>query len=253
MEECLFLANRATAEDGAVDNNTISSNISPAVTRTSFVSNSTASGGAMYNNGAGDISRPTFTDCAFVNNQATNGEAIYNRSFGSGSTLTNCSFLGNSAASGGAMYNNGSGVSPSPLRNCVLFGNGGSTTFATVNVSGPTSIELTYSMFEPTSLTSQVNSSGPGNLTTIASPFISMTSVSLAACSPAINAGLNSLNSTTVDLAGNPRVVEGFIDMGVVEFQGATTLAVGVTANSSLTITQGQTAILTASGALSYS
>ncbi|MEJ7677495.1 MAG: choice-of-anchor Q domain-containing protein [Segetibacter sp.] len=38
------------------------------------------------------------------------------------------------------------------------------------------------------------------------------------AAPPAINAGLNSANTTLLDLDGNPRVVDGTIDMGAFEF-----------------------------------
>jgi hypothetical protein len=43
----------------------------------------------------------------------------------------------------------------------------------------------------------------------------------LQAGSPCINAGNNSTVSTTSDLAGNPRVISGTVDMGAYEFYGA--------------------------------
>ena len=46
----------------------------------------------------------------------------------------------------------------------------------------------------------------------------------LAECSPCINTGDNSLNSVTEDLAANPRVFDGTIDMGAYEYQAVSSI-----------------------------
>jgi predicted outer membrane repeat protein len=249
---CVFQSNIATLNGGALYNDGNFGTSNPSLINCTFLNNSAGNaGGAINNYGNRGISTPNLVNCAFLGNTATSGGAVYNYGPAGNSSpvLTNCSFQSNTASfGGGAIYSDGSssGISTPSLTNCVLFGNGGNKTFYNTAAT----ITATYSLFDNT-VTGYSGSTG--NLTTVTSLFISTTSVALVACSPAINAGLNSANSTTVDLAGNPRVVEGRIDMGAVEFQGATTLAVGVTANPSLTITQGQTATLTASDALSYS
>lgn len=105
------------------------------------------------------------------------------------------------------MYNDGrtTGTSSLVLTNCVLFGNGSSNTF-----SNTTSVSAIYSLFDNTVT---------GNLITTTSPFASTTSLALNACSPAIDAGDNSVTVPATDLAGNNRRICS-LDMGAYEFQG---------------------------------
>ena len=114
------------------------------------------------------------------------------------------------------MLNEGNSGDALPvLTNCVFWRNG-SMPFVNMYTTGASA---TYSLFDNPA---NVNISGPGNLTTTTSPFLSETSVSLAACSPAINAGDPTTTTATAgstDLAGNPRIVGTQIDMGAVEYQ----------------------------------
>jgi len=118
------------------------------------------------------------------------------------------------------MVNDGSSGGSTGLTNCVLFGNGGGNTF----FNSEASISARYSLFDAT-VTGYT--SVTGNLTVITSPFASTTStgtpaVQLAVGSPAINAGDPATTTAIVgstDLAGNPRFVNGRIDMGAVEVQ----------------------------------
>ncbi|MPR36203.1 choice-of-anchor Q domain-containing protein [Salmonirosea aquatica] len=73
----------------------------------------------------------------------------------------------------------------------------------------------TFTLFEA----SETDYTGSNNLTTTVSPFVSISSAQLSPCSPAIDAGLNTANTTTIDLAGNQRLINGTIDMGAYEFQ----------------------------------
>lgn len=225
---CLFNNNLGNYNGGALYNYGDVGNSNPTIINSLFLQNSSGDGGAIYNYGQNGNSSPVLMNCAFIKNRAINrGGAIYNYGYDgiSHSSLTNCTFLSNSAAvKGGAIENYGyMGISRATLTNCISFDNG-PTAFD--NVIGR--LTATYSLFEPTSVSGNFNStnidiSGPGNLTNITvSPFASTTSVVLAPNSPAINAGDPATSSATVgmtDLAGNPRFV-GRIDMGAVEFQG---------------------------------
>ena len=204
LSNCSFLSNSASAGGGIANY----SNSNPSLSNCSFLSNSASDGGGMYNlNG----SNPSLSNCSFVGNSASDfggGMFIY---YKSNPSLSNCSFVGNSASNGGGMYNNSS--SPS-LSNCVVFGNGAANTF--YNNSG--SITASYCLFEA-SVSGYTD--GGHNLTTTRSPFLSATDARLNACSPAINAGNNGANTTPTDLAGNPRLYGGAIDLGAYEYQSA--------------------------------
>ncbi len=132
------------------------------------------------------------------------------------------------------MYNEGNTLNNGRpvLANCVEFGNGGSNAFYNYDA---TTLFSTYSLFEQSSvMLTGIAQSGPGNLTTVSSPFATTANVALAMCSPAIDAGNpNSVlvasgpYSTTAlpfsDLLGNPRIISGKVDMGAIEFQLANT------------------------------
>jgi hypothetical protein len=146
------------------------------------------------------------------------GGGILNES--SSPALTNCSFSGNSA---GGIYNHRSSLI---LTNCIFWGNINSQI---VNLDNESSPVVTYSIV-------QGGFTGTGNLDQ--DPlFVDATNgdLHLQAGSPAIDAGLTSANTTTVDLDGKPRIVNGTIDMGAYEFQGTTSPVVitSVTANPS--------------------
>lgn len=236
FSNCLFQNNNASQKGGAIynaGNNLGRSN--PVLINCAFQNNiASTNGGAIYNDGISGTSSPVLTNCAFQSNTAAaDGGAMYNAGGNAGGNsspvLTNCAFQSNTAtANGGAMYSNGkAGGSSNPmLTNCVIFGNGGNKTFYNNSGTGVASLSATYSLFERSSVTvTGVNITGPGNLTTITSPFASANSVALASGSPAIDAGSNAAytiaNGPTSDLAGNPRIspVNGQIDMGAVEFQ----------------------------------
>jgi predicted outer membrane repeat protein len=194
IRNCLFLNNRADTQGGAIYN-------------------------AGYTNGN---SNPILINCVFRSNTANMGGAVYNDgSIGGNSnpSLTNCSFQSNLAALGGAMGNVGyQGNSRPVLTNCVVWDNGGASTF----YNGPgASVGSNYGLFE-SSVTGY--STGTGNLTTTASPFLSVTDSRLRTGSPAIDAGdpnsTSAINGAT-DLAGNPRFIGERIDIGAYELQSA--------------------------------
>ncbi len=197
---------------------------SPTFRNCLFVANAASLGGGMYNLGSAEgRSSPTLTNCVLMANTATTaGGAIYNDALLSGRSspiLTNTCILFNTAPGGGAMLSRGtSGGQSSPtLTNCVVFGNGGASTFQNAN-AGVTAI---YSLFENT----VQDYTGTATLTTATNPFVSTVSAQLATGSPAINAGDPSVTTAIVgntDAGGNARVQAGRIDMGALEFGGTT-------------------------------
>jgi gliding motility-associated-like protein len=231
ITNCSFTGNTATTGFGG--GMSIANNCSPTITNCSFTGNYAANGGGLdteYN------STPTLTNCSFSGNTAIFGGGM--TTYGSSPTLTNCSFTGNTATHGGGMYNDGSSFASFPtLTNCSFTGNtatyggGMSNAFATSptltnciiwgnnsgifnNVSGGLPA-ITYSLV-------QGIFSGTGNINGNTNPLFvdaANENLRLQDCSPAINAGSNAANSTTVDLGGNTRIV-GTIDMGAYEFQG---------------------------------
>ncbi|WP_020607009.1 T9SS type A sorting domain-containing protein [Spirosoma spitsbergense] len=258
LTNCVFQANTASGDGGAMFNDSFyngpSSPSSPVLTNCAFQANTArGNGGAMYNTGTFGLSSPILTNCSFQANAATgSGGAMYNQANDTGISspiLTNCSFQANTASvSGGAMFSDGtSGTSSPRLTNCVLFGNGGSKTIGNTNAN----VSARYSLFEPSSVTVTGFTSVTGNLTTgtlaaTSSPFASSTATQLAPGSPAINAGDPATTTASVgstDLAGNPRLVEGRIDIGAYEFQAVPGLTL-VTSATPNPVCAGSTVVL---------
>jgi len=218
IENCQFTNNSTGGDGGALFT---TGNDSEIVNSTFKNNTSLFAGGGIYNRG-----NMLIWNSLFQNNSSTSGGAFYNRgtaSFGENiPQFINCSFLGNSASApqnntengGGAIYNFGKG-SPQ-FTNCVLWNNGGANTFNDGGISSvvPT---ISYTLLDA----SVTRFGGIGPITYIQvnqSPFVSDSDARLRSGSPAIDAGLNSANSTTTDLAGNQRVVNSTIDMGAYEF-----------------------------------
>lgn len=218
---CAFTGNYARIDGGAIYNDGFLGVSSPSITNCLFVGNQTNTTGAAITNMARQgISSPTLVNCGFLNNSAGggNGGAINNFAPGGNClpTFTNCSFQGNIANYGSLMISAGlDGICQSTLINCVLF-NQGSNAFYN-NLS---SVRLLSCLIESTTIDYTTD---PSNLTATTNPFSSTASLTLNACTPAINAGLSSasaLNGISTDLANNPRLAGTAVDMGAYEFQG---------------------------------
>ena len=188
---------------------------SPKVTNCTFSENSASEwGGGMCNM---ESSSPTVTNCTFSKNSARNydGGGISNL-FDSNPTVTNCTFIGNSAKNyGGGMadiYN-----SSSTLANCILWANTASNGPQIYNV-GTSSATVSYS---------DVQGAWPGIGNINADPLFVEPAIGdyrLLLGSPCIDAGDNSAVPPLVvtDLNGNPRIIDGTVDMGAYEgpYQG---------------------------------
>jgi len=153
----------------------------------------TLTGNSAYLGGGADSS--TLNNCTLTGNSADiGGGAIV-------STLNNCTLTGNSAGNGG-------GADSSTLNNCIVYFNSASTAS---NYSGGT-INNTC--------TTPMPGSGTGNITNDPM-FVSLaaTNLQLSVGSPARDMGNNANAPSGPDLAGNPRLVHTFVDMGAYEFQ----------------------------------
>ncbi|MBN2002894.1 MAG: hypothetical protein JXA21_06025 [Anaerolineae bacterium] len=241
LSTATFAGNRAGRAGGGICNNSSH----PRLTGVAFTGNQAAWGGGMGNTGSnptlihaafkGNLatgiggggmhngySHPVLINTLFSGNRATysDGGGIYNTQ--SSPTLINVTLSGNQANFGGGVRNNNS--SNPALTNCILWNNGASNTGAQLHNSADSNPTITYSDV-------QWNGgayTGTGNLN--ANPRFATAIAATAAPttlgdyrtlpgSPVMNAGDNSVVTTTADLSGNPRIVGVAVDMGAYEIQ----------------------------------
>ena len=204
VSNCLFTANLSIGGGAALRA------LNATVTNCTFRGNLAISSGTGVPSafgGAVIASGTTFINCSFTNNTVDGrigsggGAAIAS----GGSSFINCSFARNiSNRSGGAVT--GNEVS---FVNCILWGNspdGISTDLAS-------SVNMTYT-------DSQDNTPGTGNFS-LDPLFVDAPgdNLRLKACSPSLDKGENTVNISSTDLVGNPRLLRS-IDLGAYEFQG---------------------------------
>lgn len=228
VTDCTFSGNVGSWAGGGMRNQY---NSSPTVTNCAFTNNSTDIGGGGISNVHN--SSPTLRQCVFSGNLAgQNGGGIDNYN-SSNALVTNCMFSGNSASqnggglgnwqssclitnctfSGNSASHDGGGVctdSPCIIANCISWSNSGGEIVGLATVS--------YSDVEG-------GFAGEGNID--ADPLFVNGSLALSMISPCIDVGDNDAvqAEVTIDLAGNPRLVDGnadeidVVDMGAYEFQ----------------------------------
>jgi len=203
---------------------------SPVMSNVIIKSNTTAEdGGGMYNDASAS---PVMTNVAITGNAAKNGAGMYNRT-NSSPILVNTLIANNTATTNGGAIRNESTSSP-VLTNVTIAGNGGSN--AVYATDGTTTIDNSivfgtisgsyaaqYSMIEDSSATDNGNI----DMTDIISDDVFYNPAngdySLKDTAVAINTGNNALftglDENTKDLAGNPRLFGGIIDLGAYESQ----------------------------------
>ena len=174
-------------------------------------------GGACCETGA------VISDCMITGNSADFGGGVY------GGTLYNCLLTSNSAyASGGGAYN-------SALYNCTLTQNsaasgGGtfqSTLYNSIVYRNISSMDIS-SNYASSTLRYCCTMPPPGSETNITADPQFMNAAAgdyrLTCSSPCINSGTNQdWMIDASDLAGNPRIISGRVDMGAYEFSAQTT------------------------------
>ncbi|MDB5241270.1 MAG: hypothetical protein JWP57_1895, partial [Spirosoma sp.] len=193
----------------------------PKLVNCSFSRCTAKKGGAMYIFHLAPFFRLgiELTNCVFVENGAEAGSAMYCN--GVETSLLNCSLIFNNTSEqkGGAIYSittpyGGSYESTTRLTNCLLWGN--SSNLVEYSLSG-THSTITYSNIQDSLYL------GAGNLR-VNPQFVSDNNgdFRLLPGSPLINAGDPSSSLTTLgqkDAAGQPRVVNGRVDIGAFEYQ----------------------------------
>lgn len=220
LTDCLFIGNSATYHGGGMD----SVDSQPDLMNCVFLSNRAMMkyGGAMRNY----QSSPRLTNCLLAGNSSEgNAGAIFNHNH-SNPTLINCTVVANAARSIGGIDN--VLESHPELMNCILWGNTSQSEVGErAQIRGETS-SMQCCCVQGWSGTW----GGSGNHG--ADPqFVDREGVDgiigtddddlrLLAGSPCIDAGSNAAlpRLITVDLAGNPRIVNGTVDMGAYEGVG---------------------------------
>ena len=217
-----------------------------ALTGCTFIGNSaTGAGGGLRSIFRG----ASLVDCVFVGNSAQNGGALFIDEGELIWSLANCLFVGNMAEDrGGVLY---SDWSRADLVNCTLSGNRagieGGALYASYISADLTSC-IVWDNDEPqivdgesrgtTATYSDIQGNWPGEGNINVDPLFADpdgpdgnpntfedNDYRLAAGSPCVDTGDNAAVTTTTDLAGNPRIVDGdldgtpTVDMGVYECQ----------------------------------
>ena len=147
-------------------------------------------GGGIYLYGSGEA-----RNCTITGNSATYGGGTYS------GTLYNCTLTGNHGGLGGG------GAYGGTLNNCIVHYN---DAVGGTNFQGST---FNYSCTTP-------NPGGTGNITN-EPQFVNAAAgdYHLSADSPCRDKGDNAYAQGTTDLDGNPRIVNGTVDMGAYEYQ----------------------------------
>jgi len=239
IRNCVFTGNRSSDYGGAI---CCEGSSDPAIVDCIFSSNDSWYGGAIYCNS----SSPTIINCVFSDNSSCYGGAIYCRN--SSLTVTNCVFSGNSAtAYGGALrcYSNSNSTitnctfssnsadyggavacysANATLNNCILWGNSALFSGDEVYVYDVgSSCTLNYCCVNNTGYGGQTGGITENNCIYDDPQFVDAANgdYHLKDTSPCIDAGDNSLLPSGVDkdLDGNPRIVNGTVDIGAYEKQ----------------------------------
>ena len=214
---CTF-SNNTAVTGGAIYFNTQSI---PNISHCTFQNNtgSTAAGGAVYYAGGGVSDNAYIRNCLFTGNTSNAGSAIgYGDQAANNLIITNCTFYNNtgSAALYARFWN--AGFRPIILNNSIVYGN---TSFFDRTASGG-EIQVNYSLIQNATCPTGVTCNA-GVIYNQDPNFVDITSgnFALRITSPAVNKGNNSLNSVSIDMAGQPRLSGNSVDLGAYEFQSA--------------------------------
>lgn len=231
ITDCIFTHNVGTASAGAIYTN----GALLTVLNCQFIGNSATGSTGGANPGAGgavvdDGDSTTWVDCLFTANIAEYyGGAMH--IIDASPSISNCTFSANQvtssyygSAGGGAMDNEAD--SAPTVTNCIFWNDNAYSDSAVVQN------EITNDAADPNNPTSSavvtysdVEGGYSGNNNIDGDPFFVDAAdgdYQLLPTSPCINAGDNNAPGLgTLDLAGNPRIVDGVVDIGAYEAQSA--------------------------------
>jgi hypothetical protein len=197
LYNCTLTANSATNRGGGAYNGTL---YNCWVTANS----------AGPNGYGGGVAAATLFNCTLFGNSASR-DTYGNGGWGGGeyqSVAYNCTLSGNSAYAGGGAYQ---GDYQRGLYNCIVYFNSAANG-ANCDYNAYTNLNFCCTTPQPTN--------GVGNISAAPS-FVDYAggNLRLQSNSPCIDAGNNAYVTTATDLDGNPRIVNGTVDMGAYEFQ----------------------------------
>jgi hypothetical protein len=214
LENCLLFQNSSVYGGGGAYSSTlnkcilrsnVTQNAAGGGAAYGFVNNCILVGNTVQHDRGGGSAYVTMNNCEIVGNWAISGGGVY------ASTLNNCTVVGNVASSSG-----GGGWGNGDWTNCIVYFNVAPSdpNYRIPNASGPVT----------TCCTTPMPLSGRGATGNVTNPPIFMdangwSDLRLHSNSPCINAGLNSIISSSKDFDGNPRIVGGTVDIGAYEFQ----------------------------------
>ncbi|MBX3000054.1 MAG: PKD domain-containing protein [Caldilineaceae bacterium] len=257
-----FSGNQATTFGGGIYNYGSTGVSSPNLSGVTFSGNQAgSSGGGVYNYGVNGVSSPVLTNSIFSGNSAINsGGGIFNNgSTGvSNPVLINITFSGNHAGNSGGMAN----LSSNPTISNTIFWNNRSSSGVSSMGSNAGIPTVAYSLIEgcnPGGVWASACGADGGNNRADADPLFVMPvdattaptttgNLRLQAGSPALNVGDNAAipAGVTTDLDGNPRIVNGVVDLGAYEASFTDTPIAGLSATSDGPTLLGQSTSFTA-------